>query len=206
MTYLRAFDHLTLARLMLASTSDQRDPTIGTVLALLDRLLEAATAGGRTGQTIEILLVQALAHRRRGDVAAAQGPLRRALALAEPEGYVRTFVEAGRPMADLLAAVRGPEASYAAVIGAAFHGPARPRVGPRSVDQDLLDPLSARELEVLRLLATDLDGPGIARHLVISVSTIRSHTKAIYAKLGVSTRRAAVRRGEELELLSRRPR
>ena len=75
-------------------------------------------------------------------------------------------------------------------------------------DQDLVEPLSGRELEVLRLLATDLDGPGIARELVVSLSTIRSHTKAIYAKLGVTSRRAAVRRGEELGLMSRsdRPR
>ena len=61
--------------------------------------------------------------------------------------------------------------------------------------------MSDRELEVLRLLATDLDGPEIARELVVSLSTIRSHTKSIYSKLGVNSRRAAVRRGEELGLL-----
>ena len=75
-------------------------------------------------------------------------------------------------------------------------------VNPARV-QGLVEPLSERELEVLRLLATDLDGPEIARELVVALSTIRTHTKSIYAKLGVTNRRAAVRRAEELDLLSR---
>jgi LuxR family maltose regulon positive regulatory protein len=69
--------------------------------------------------------------------------------------------------------------------------------------QDLIEPLSERELDVLRLLETDLDGPDIARELVVSLSTVRTHTKNIFNKLGVNNRRAAVRRAEELELLSR---
>ena len=67
----------------------------------------------------------------------------------------------------------------------------------------LIEPLSERELDVLRLLATDLAGPEIARELVVSLSTVRSHTKAIYAKLGANNRRSAVTRAEELDLLSR---
>jgi LuxR family maltose regulon positive regulatory protein len=63
--------------------------------------------------------------------------------------------------------------------------------------------LSVRELEVLRLLGTDLDGPGIARELVVSLNTVRTHTKHIYAKLGVTSRRAAVRRAADLDLLAR---
>ena len=70
-----------------------------------------------------------------------------------------------------------------------------------AVKHALMEPLSERELEVLRLLGTDLDGPEIARELVVSLNTMRTHTKNIYSKLGVSTRRAAVRRAEELELL-----
>ena len=73
----------------------------------------------------------------------------------------------------------------------------------RPVPQRLVDPLSARELDVLRLLGTDLDGPGIARELVVSLNTVRTHTKNIYAKLGVNNRRAAVRRSGELGLLPR---
>ena len=68
--------------------------------------------------------------------------------------------------------------------------------------QALVEPLSARELDVLRLLGTDLDGPDIARELVVSLNTVRSHTRNIYAKLGVSNRRAALRRAEELDLLT----
>ena len=71
------------------------------------------------------------------------------------------------------------------------------------IHQQLIEPLSERELDVLRLLGSDLDGPDIARELVVSVNTVRTHTKNIYAKLGVNNRRAAVRRGKELDLLSR---
>ena len=73
------------------------------------------------------------------------------------------------------------------------------------MDQGLVDPLSERELDVLRLLATDLDGPAIARELSVSLNTVRTHTKNIYAKLGVNSRRAAVTRAGELGLLSRTP-
>ena len=73
---------------------------------------------------------------------------------------------------------------------------------PRTT-QILIEPLSDRELEVLRLLATDLDGPEIAKQLMVSLNTTRTHTKSIYSKLGVNNRRAAVHRAEQLELLSR---
>jgi LuxR family transcriptional regulator, maltose regulon positive regulatory protein len=69
----------------------------------------------------------------------------------------------------------------------------------------VVEPLSRREREILRLLATDLSGPEIARELVVSLNTVRTHTRNVYAKLGVSSRRAAVRRADELGLLSGRP-
>jgi LuxR family maltose regulon positive regulatory protein len=72
---------------------------------------------------------------------------------------------------------------------------------PKTVAGDLVDPLSEREMEVLRLLATDLDGPDVARRLVVSLNTLRTHTRNIYAKLGVNSRRAAVRRAGELNML-----
>jgi LuxR family maltose regulon positive regulatory protein len=74
--------------------------------------------------------------------------------------------------------------------------------GRTPIKQDLIEPLSERELDVLQLLATDLDGPEIARHLMVSLSTLRTHTRNIYSKLGMNKRRAAVRRAEELDLLS----
>jgi LuxR family maltose regulon positive regulatory protein len=128
-------------------------------------------------------------------------PLERALALAEPEGYVRVFVDEGPPMAALLeeAAKRRIAPGYARRLLTAF-GPAEVSA---PVEQPLIEPLSERELDVLRLLATDLGGPEIARELVVSLNTVRTHTKSIYGKLGVNNRRAAVRRAEELALLSR---
>ena len=123
-------------------------------------------------------------------------PLERALTLAEPEGYARIFVDEGPPMVRLLeaAAKRRTAPAYVrqllAALGKAEHGP--------PVTPLLMEPLSERELDVLRLLGTDLDGPEIARQLVVSLSTLRTHTRSIYSKLGVNNRRAAVRRAEEL--------
>ena len=85
------------------------------------------------------------------------------------------------------------------------HPVARPRRGFRSTSETtMVEPLSERELDVLRLLGSDLDGPDIARELTVSLNTMRTHTKSIYAKLGVNSRRSAVRRGQELGLTSAR--
>jgi LuxR family maltose regulon positive regulatory protein len=184
---------------LLAQPADARDQgSLIQAAGLLQRLLDAADAGGRTGSVIEILVQQALVRQRQGDNPAALGSLGRALALAEPEDYVRTFVDEGEPMATLLAAAadQGIAPLYARRLLAAFGTSDR----PARVRQSLVEPLSDRELDVLRLLRTDLDGPDIARELVVSLHTVRSHTKKIYAKLGVTSRRAAVRRAEELDL------
>jgi LuxR family maltose regulon positive regulatory protein len=127
--------------------------------------------------------------------------LERALTLAEPEGYVRLFVDEGPPMAASLeaAAKHGIAPNYVRQLLTGF---ATAEDTPPAT-QGLIEPLSERELDVLRLLGTDLDGPDIARELMVSLNTMRTHTKNIYSKLGVNTRRAAVRRAEELELLLR---
>ena len=105
LSYLREFEHITLARVLLARyKSDRADRSILRQWRLLERLLQAAEEGGRTGSVIEILVVQALAHHMKGDIPAALVPLERALTLAEPEGYVRIFVDEGQPMAALLEA------------------------------------------------------------------------------------------------------
>ena len=188
--YVHEFAHVTLARLLLRGSVDG-------ALPLLDRLLHSADEGQRTGSVVEVLLLQALGRHALGDTSAALAPLERALALAEPEGCVRTFVDEGAPMAALLtrAGRAGVAPHYVARLLAAFDAPQG-----TLVRQPLVDPLSGRELEVLRLLRSDLDGPQIARELVVSLHTVRSHTKSIYAKLGVNNRRAAVRRGVELNL------
>jgi LuxR family maltose regulon positive regulatory protein len=200
LSYLREFEHVTLTRALLARA--RADPPSDEATALLERLLTAAETGRRTGSVIEILTLQALAARARGDLPAALVALERALALAEPEGYVRMFVDEGSPMSVLLqeAADRGIATSYVGRLLTAF-GAAENGM-PQRRGQGLVDPLSQRELDVLRLLGTDLGGPQIAGELVVSLNTVRTHTKNIYAKLGVNNRREAVRRAEELDLMS----
>ena len=202
LSYLREFEHITLARALVAQYQDERaESCLQQAARLLERLLPAAEAGGRTGHVIEILVLRALAHQALGHPPAALGFLTRAVTMAEPEGYVRVFAEAGPAVAALLRAAAKQTASrdYARRLLAAANGP-----GPsRPPDQALIEPLSERELDVLRLLGTELDGPAIARELVVSLNTVRTHTRKIYAKLGVTNRRAAVRRAAELNLLPR---
>ena len=202
LSYLREFEHITLARVLLARSKGERaGRSFQEAIGLLERLLQAAEEGGRTGSAVEILVLQALAHRMRGDRAAALVPLERALTLAEPEGYVRIFVDESPAMAVLLeaAAEDGIAPSYVHQLLAAC-GKGEDSAPATKV---LVEPLSERELDVLGLFGTDLGGPDIARELVVSLNTMRTHTKNIYAKLGVNTRRAAVRRAEELGLFSR---
>ena len=201
LSYLREFEHITLARVLLARPATGRaDGQPLEALDLLGRLLRAAEEGQRTGSVIEILALLALADQMAGDAGAALVPLERALTLAEPEGYVRMFLDEGPRMVALLeaAAKLGIARSYVRRL-LAFD---RPESNLR-IKQDLIEPLSERELEVLRLLATDLSGPDIAAELVVSLNTVRTHTKNIFSKLGVNNRRAAVSRAAELDLLSR---
>ncbi|MFD0578272.1 LuxR C-terminal-related transcriptional regulator [Dactylosporangium darangshiense] len=188
LSYLREFEHVTLARVRLAQHADPRP--------LLERLLDAADAGGRGGTVIEVLALLALARQAAGDADGALEALERALRAAEPEGYARVFTAEGDAMAALLRALgkRHPGWAYPRRL----HEAAAPGPAPA-----LAEPLSERELDVLRLLATDLDGPDIARRLSVSLNTLRTHTKNIYAKLGVNSRRAAVRQAAELRLLKR---
>ena len=206
LSYLREFEHITLARVLLAQyKSDGTDHSMRDALGLLDRLLRSAEVGGRIGRALEILVVQALAHQAQGQTVAALTPLERALTLAQPEGYVRLFVDEGAPMAHLLreAAARGIMPTYTDALLAAFGGErqAHREESPLPAAQPLIEPLSERELDVLRLLNSELSGPEIARELVVALSTVRTHTKSIYQKLDVTTRRAAVKRAEDLRLI-----
>jgi LuxR family maltose regulon positive regulatory protein len=200
--YLREYEHVTLARALLAQhKSDQTDRPLREAMDLLERLLNAAEAGGRTGAVIEILALQSLAYQAHGDIPTAVVRLGRALTPAEPESYLRIFADEGPPMASLLqhAAKHGLARNYVGQLLTVI-GSAEDKTPP---NQGLIEPLSERELDVLRLLGSDLDGPGIARELTVSLNTVRTHTKNIYSKLGVNNRRAAVRRAVELALLSR---
>jgi LuxR family maltose regulon positive regulatory protein len=208
--YLREYEHLTLARVLIAQyRHDRTDELIHQAIALLTQLLAAAEAQERTGSIIKILVVLALAREAQGDASAAIASLERALTLAEPEGYVRIFAEHGTPMVRLLrdAMTRGITPTYTQRLLIALetwgqqpkelpHPPIYP-----STPSPLVEPLSQRELEVLRLLNTELSGPEIASELVVALSTVRTHTKRIYSKLNVTNRRAAVKRAVELDLI-----
>jgi LuxR family maltose regulon positive regulatory protein len=160
------------------------------------------------GNVIAILVQLALACQAEGDRSLAAEHLGRALALGEPEGHMRVFLDAGPTLNAVLHSIGAgaPGALYArAVLSAAEQEPSRPddpaSTRPATRERPLVDSLSERELDVLRLLESDLGGPDIARELSVSVNTVRTHTRHIYAKLGVSTRREAVREAARLGLL-----
>jgi LuxR family maltose regulon positive regulatory protein len=189
--YAGEFERITLARVLIAQSEPDR------ALALLERLLEPAERGARTGRAIEILALQALALQAGGEIDKAASALDRALSLAEPEGYVRTFVDDGAPMEKLLrrALSRGFRAEYVARLLEPFGMPAARQV------QLLAEPLSERELQVLRLIAAGLSNREIAQELVVTTSTVKSHVNHIHGKLGVKSRTQAVARARTLGLL-----
>jgi LuxR family transcriptional regulator, maltose regulon positive regulatory protein len=187
--YLAEYDQLTLARLLVAE--GDADEALG----LLDRVLDVAQQARRDGSVIEARMVRALARHANGDADAAAADLAAALAGGVPAGYCRLFLDEGPPMMELLARVPAPGARpHAERLLAAAR---KPPVSAPASDEGL----SERELEVLRLLATELSGPEIAGQLFVSVNTLRTHTKHIFTKLDVNTRRAAVRRAVELGLV-----
>jgi LuxR family maltose regulon positive regulatory protein len=172
----------------------------------LQRLLEAAETGGHTSRAIELLNLQALAIQARGDTTQAVATLERALALAEPYGFIRTFVDEGPPMARLLyeAVARGIAPGYACQLLAAF-----PVAEPERTDSletptlrsELVEPLSERELEVLDLIAEGLTNAEIASRLFLALNTVKAHTRNIYGKLGVHSRTQAVASARALGVL-----
>jgi ATP/maltotriose-dependent transcriptional regulator MalT len=227
LSYLREFEHITLVRVFLArSKSDRADRSMLEAMELLERLLQAAEEGERTGSIIEILVLQALANLLQGDISAALVPLERALTLAEPQGYIRMFVDEGPPMAVLLARLhehsrKRPRAAstnvplaYLERLLALLRGErVQEGTSPAATSstsspsapapaRPLLDPLTERELEVLRLIAAGLSNRAIAARLVLALSTVKSYVNTIYGKLQVESRTQAVARARALHLLS----
>jgi LuxR family transcriptional regulator, maltose regulon positive regulatory protein len=200
--YLREYEHLTLARLLLAKhrAGQQVDDA---VLGLLDRLHGAATAAGREGSLREIRALQALAHHGRGDIPPALAALRRSVVdTPEPDGYVRLYLDEGAPMLALLhEAARDPDPVVQAQARRLLERAMSSVETPPEPQQIRGGTLSHRELEVLRLLDSELTGPEIARELYVTLNTLRTHTKRIFTKLDVTTRAAAVRRAHERGLL-----
>ena len=193
--YLAEYEQLTLARLLIA------EGDVSEAIDVLSRLLQGAATTARDGSMVEAGLVRALAHHANGDLDSAAADLAAALTAGVPAGYCRLFLDEGQPMADLLghvARAAAPDVRRHAkhLLGAA-HRPSAPVPTGRVSDEGL----SERERDVLRLLATELSGPEIAGELYVSVNTLRTHTKHIFTKLDVNTRRAAVSRATDLGLL-----
>jgi LuxR family maltose regulon positive regulatory protein len=193
---------LSQARVHLA----QGDPAAA--MSVLEPLRQEAAAKSWADEQLNVMVLQAVALRAHGEMAKAMQLLGEALALAEPEGFIRIFVDEGMPMAQLLSQAAAHElmTEYTGKLLAVLEAETpksevKSYLRPAASAPSLVEPLSERELEVLRLLGTDLNGPDVAGELMVSLNTIRTHTKNIYNKLGVNNRRAAVHRAEELHLL-----
>jgi len=204
LSYLREFEHVTLARVLIARYESERaDGAIHDAARLLERLLHAAEEAGRMGSVIEILVMQALAHQAQGDTALALAPLERALSLAEPEGYVRVFVDEGPPMARLLqeADSRTIAPDSARRLLAAFPSTGPDGSHPSGARYEGNELLSNREIEVLQHIAAGLTNREIATRLYLSLYTVKAHARSINDKLDAHSRTQAAARARELGIL-----
>jgi len=185
-------EYLVWARMLILQNESHR------ALQLLARMLPAAEDAQRIERVIKIFTLQALAYQALGDTEQALDVLEDALSLAEGEGYVRLFIDEGPMMAELLrlAGSKGIQSSYVSHLLAAYGDSHELQQGTL-----LVEPLSERELSVLRMIAVGMTNPQIAEELVLSIGTVKSHTGNIYGKLGVHNRTEAVARATELNLL-----
>jgi LuxR family maltose regulon positive regulatory protein len=169
-------------------------------LQLLDHALQETEQVGRLGNAIQILVVKALAHRARGDPDQALADLEKALALAEPDGYFRVFVDEGQPIQRLLAraATRNPASGYIHKLLEGLGGPVD--IEPIAPSQ-LIEPLTTRELQVLQLIADGATNQEIANELVLAINTVKKHISNIYGKLSADNRVQAVAHARNLGLL-----
>lgn len=200
LSYLREFEHLTLARLRIAQYKNGEKSAIDDAQKLLARLLNAAEEGNRDGSIIEILIQQALASEAQDNTTNALASLTRALTLAESEGFVRLLVDEGAPMQQLLSNMSPSD--YINSILSAFESTP---ISPSNIQiptQPLIEPLSERELEVLQLVADGLSNRDISQQLYLALSTVKGHNRNIYGKLGVQRRTEAVARARELGLVT----
>lgn len=192
--YPREAENLVLARLLLA------EGKVTQAQNLLEPLLEAAGAAGRIQSQIEIYSLQAKAYYAQDDERQALSALEAAFSLAEPEGYIRSFIDEGDVMVHLLrlAATKGVYSAYAALLLEAAYQESASDLLAR---QPLIEPLTRRELEILGLIAAGRSNKSIASELVIAESTVKRHIANIYGKLNVNSRTQAIARAQDLDLL-----
>jgi LuxR family transcriptional regulator, maltose regulon positive regulatory protein len=205
--YMREFEHITLARVLLAEYQNNREePGILEALSLLDRLLKAAQDAKRMGSVLEILVAQVLVYQGKGSTSRAFKSLERALVLAQPQGYVRIFVDEGDLMRSLLLDFRvtiekQPRSydhelrKYIDKLLSAFPQP------KGMLKSGQIEPLSQRELDVLRLIAQGLSNRDISERLFLALSSVKGHNQIIFSKLQVQSRTEAIARARELGLL-----
>lgn len=201
--YAREYHHLTLARLLIDRAQREGDELSGhAAVGLLERLLAEAERGGRVGAAVESLMLLGLASQAIEAHPAALEAIGRSLSLAEPAGYLRTFLEEGAPLCDLLrrAVAAGIGGEHARKLLSQFDTRPDPGAPTPSRAGAIAESLTARELEILRLVATGMQNQAIADHLVISLPTVKRHIANVYGKLDVSTRTAAVAKATELKL------
>ncbi len=207
LSYLREFEYITLAQVLVAEyQSNREERVILEALSLLDRLLKAAEDGKRMGSVLEILVTQMVAYQAQGSTSRAFASLERALTLAQPEGYVRIFVDEGDLMRSLLLDYRKSSekqprgndhelTEYADKLLSAFSQP------KNMLQSELVEPLTEREMEVLQLIAQGLSNREISERLFLVLDTVKGHNYKIFYKLQVQRRTEAVARAHELGLL-----
>ncbi len=192
-SYLAEIEYLTLARLLLAQKKGAE------AVELLERIRQAAEVGERTGRVIETLILLSLAYRASADPEQAVTSLEQAMALAEPEGYTRIFLDEGPSLLELLERMKDEGGRLKGYIEQLLR--AAKKYIEKAIHPSLIEPLSERELELLRLIAGGASNQDIANGLVVTVGTVKWHLNNIYGKLGVRSRTQAVARARELGLL-----
>ena len=196
----REIEYITLSRLLIAQKKFDE------AKVLINRIYKHAQGVGKKLTELKCLILFSKLFYKKGDVDQALEHLYKAFAIAQPEGFIRIFVDEGPPMARLLyeALSRGIAPDYVQKLLAAFpvDEPEKDAVNQRKVsDFDWIEPLSERELEVLHLITEGLSRQEIASQLVLSLNTIKTHTRNIYSKLGVNNQMQAVGKARALGLL-----